>query len=256
MTQASAEDQSTESSRLGEMGFLQHLDELRLRLMRALGAVGVVFVLCLPIARSIYGFLAKPVTDALPAGEQLAFTRLMDPFLLYMKVSFLAALFLSAPFVLLELWLFIAPGLHAKERRYAVPFILFSSVFFIAGGAFAYYVVLPPACRFFINQGLDWGFQPVLTTRELLQFESRILLGMGAIFEMPILTFFLARFGLISGRFLLRNFKYAILIIFILAAILTPTPDMVTQSLFAAPMIVLYLLSIAVAAIFGKRQEP
>lgn len=254
MKQASAQGQPNEPSPVGQMSFLQHLDELRTRLLRAIIALVIVFALCLPIAKPVYEFLVLPVTDALPEGEQLAFTRLMDPFLLYMKVAFLAALFLAAPFVLLELWLFIAPGLYPKERRYAIPFILFSSIFFIAGGAFGYFVVLPPACRFFINQGLDWDFRPVLTTRELLQFESRILLGMGAIFEMPILTFFLARFGIVSGRFLIRHFKYAILIIFVLAAILTPTPDMVTQSLFAAPMIVLYLLSIVVASIFGRRE--
>lgn len=242
-------------AREGQMTFLQHLDELRTRLLRAIIAVVLCFLGCLTIAKPVYRFLVAPVTEFLPAGEPLAFTHLTDPFLLYMKVAFLTALFVSSPFVLLELWLFVAPGLYAKERRYAVPFIAFSSLFFIAGGIFGYYVVLPPACRFFIEQGLEWGFRPVLTVRELLSFESRILLGLGAVFEMPILTFFLARIGVVNHRFLLRHFKYAILIIFILAAILTPTPDMLTQSLFAAPMVVLYVLSIFVAYVFGRRER-
>jgi sec-independent protein translocase protein TatC len=237
-----------------EMTFLQHLEELRGRLLRALLGLGVGFVVCLGVARPVYGWLVRPVVDVLPEGERLAFTQLTDPFMLYMKVSFLTGVFLMAPYLVLQLWLFIAPGLYARERRYAVPFIVFSSLFFIGGGLFAYYVVLPPACKFFIEQGLDWDFRPVITARELLSFESKILLGMGVVFQMPILTFFLARMGLITTGFLLRKFKYAILIIFILAAILTPTPDIVTQSLFAAPMVVLYLLSILVTAVFGRKE--
>lgn len=238
----------------GEMTFLQHLEELRKRLIRALAGLVVGFLLCLTVARTVYGWLVRPVVEALPEGEKLAFTHLTDPFLLYMKVSFLTGIFLMAPYIVLQLWLFIAPGLYERERRYAVPFILFSSLFFIGGGLFAYYIVLPPACKFFIDRGLDWDFRPVITARELLSFESKILLGMGFVFQMPILTFFLAKLGIVTTGFLLRNFKYAILIIFILAAILTPTPDVVTQSLFAAPMVVLYLLSILVTAVFGRKE--
>jgi sec-independent protein translocase protein TatC len=239
----------------GEMSFLQHLDELRKRLMRAVIGVGVGFLVCLWPARTVYGYLVRPVVDHLPEGEKLAFIHLPDPFLLYMKVAFLTGIFLASPYVVIQLWLFIAPGLHPKERRYALPFIVFSSLFFIGGGLFAYYVVLPPACAFFIQQGLDWDFRPVITARELLSFESKIMLGMGAVFEMPILTFFLARLGIVTAGFLWRNFKYAILVIFILAAVLTPTPDIVTQSLFAAPMLVLYLLSLGVAAVFGRKES-
>ncbi len=238
----------------GEMTFLQHLEELRKRLIRAVAGLVVGFLLCLTVARTVYGWLVRPVVEVLPEGEKLAFTHLTDPFLLYMKVSFLVGIFLMAPYIVLQLWLFIAPGLYERERRYAVPVILFSSLFFIGGGFFAYYIVLPPACKFFIEQGLDWDFRPVITARELLSFESKILHGMGFVFQMPILTFFLAKLGIVTTGFLLRNFKYAILIIFILAAILTPTPDVVTQSLFAAPMVVLYLLSILVTAVFGRKE--
>jgi sec-independent protein translocase protein TatC len=238
----------------GEMTFLQHLEELRKRLIHVLVGLAVGFGACLVVARRVYGWLVRPVSDVLPEGEKLVFTRLPDTFLLHMKVAFLTGIFVAAPYIMLQLWLFIAPGLYERERRYAVPFILFSSLFFIGGGLFAYYVVLPPACNFFIRQGLDWDFRPVLTARELLSFESKILLGMGLVFQMPILTFFLARLGLVTTGFLLRHFKYAILVIFILAAILTPTPDVVTQSLFAAPMVVLYLLSILVTAVFGRKE--
>ena len=173
--------------------------------------------------------------------------------MLYMLVALLTALFLASPYVLTEVWLFISPGLYTKERGHALPFIVFTSLFFLGGGAFGYYVVLPPACRFFIEQGLNWDFRPVIMARELLGFESRILLGMGIVFEMPIMIFFLARMGLVTAGFLWKQFKYAVLIIFVLAAVLTPTPDVMTQSLFAAPMVVLYLLSIAVAAVFGRK---
>ena len=135
----------TEPSPRGQMTFLQHLDELRVRLIRAIVALVAVFLLCLSIAKPVYAFMVAPVLRYLPEGEKLAFTHLTDPFLLYMKVAFLTAIFLATPFILLEAWLFIAPGLYPRERRYAVPFVVFSSAFFMAGGLFGYYVVLPPA---------------------------------------------------------------------------------------------------------------
>ena len=235
------------------MTFLQHLEELRRRLIRSVLWMGLAFVAGLFLARDAYTLLVDPVTRYLPPGEKLAYTRLTDPFMLYMWVALVVAIFLAAPLVLMEVWLFIAPALYPRERRLAIPFILCSSLFFIGGGAFAYLVVLPPACEFFIRQGLDWDFEPVLTARELLGFEGKILLGMGFVFEMPIVTLFLARVGIVTASFLLQKLKYAVLIIFIVAAVLTPTPDMLTQTLFAAPMICLYLLSIGIAALFGKR---
>ena len=237
------------------MTFLQHLEELRRRLIRSVIWMGLAFVAGLFLAKDAYQLLVEPVTRYLPPGEKLAYTRLTDPFMLYMWVALVVAIFLAAPLVLMEVWLFIAPALYPRERRLAIPFILFSSLFFIGGGAFAYLVVLPPACQFFIQQGLDWDFEPVLTARELLGFEGKILLGMGVVFEMPIVTLFLARLGIVTARFLLQKLKYAVLIIFIVAAVLTPTPDMLTQTLFAAPMIGLYLVSVGVAALFGRRRE-
>jgi sec-independent protein translocase protein TatC len=238
----------------GQMTFLQHLEELRRRLMRSAVWLVVAFSISLFFARQTYAFIVAPVTRYLPSGDKLAFTHLTDPFMLYMWVAFVLAMFVGAPLVLMELWLFIAPALYPKERRFALPFVLFSTSFFVGGGAFGYYVVLPPACEFFIKQGLDWDFRPVLTARELLGFEGKLLLGMGLVFEMPILVLFLSRMGLVTSRFLLSKFKYAILAIFIIAAVLTPTPDMLTQTLFATPMVLLYLLSIGVAAVFGRKR--
>jgi sec-independent protein translocase protein TatC len=236
------------------MGFLEHLDELRRRLLWSLVAVGVAFALALTRARAILDFLLRPIRPYL-GNEKPVFLDLTEPFLLYMKVGFLASLFLAAPFVLYQIWAFIAPGLYPRERRYVVPFILFSTIFFVAGGAFGYYVGFPAAGRFLL--GIAGEFQPALRISSLFSFESKIILGMGLVFELPTVIYFLARLGLVTPGFLWRNFPYAVLVIFILAAVITPTPDVVTQCIFAAPMILLYLLGILVAYVFGRpRAEP
>jgi sec-independent protein translocase protein TatC len=234
---------------LPTMGFLEHLDELRKRLIRSLLAIGIAFALALTQARSILDFLLRPIQPYL-GDEKPVFMELTEPFILYMKVGFLASLFLSTPFVLYQIWAFVAPGLYPRERRYVFPFILFATTFFIAGGAFGYYVGFPTAARFLL--GIATDFRPALRVSSLFSFESKLILGMGLVFELPTVVYFLARLGLITPRFLWRNFQYAILIIFIVAAVITPTPDMVTQCVFAAPMIVLYLISILVAYLFGR----
>jgi len=234
---------------LPTMGFLEHLDELRSRLLWSLVAIGLAFALALTQAKTILEFLLRPIRPYLGA-EKPVFIDLTEPFLLYMKVGFLASLFLAAPFVLYQIWAFIAPGLYPRERRYVVPFILFATVFFVAGGAFGYSIGFPVACRFLL--GIAEGFQPALRISSLFAFESKIILGMALVFELPTVIYFLARLGLITPRFLWRNLPYAILIIFILAAVITPTPDVVTQCIFAVPMILLYLLGILVAYIFGR----
>jgi sec-independent protein translocase protein TatC len=230
------------------MSFLEHLDELRKRLLRAILAVTVAFLLSLFYARRILDFLLVPARPYL--GARPIFLEITEPFLLYMRVSFVAALFLSAPVVVYELWAFIAPGLYPRERRYALPFILFATVFFILGGAFGYYVGFPNACRFLMVVGED--FQPALRISSLFSFESKMIVGMGLVFELPTLIYLLSRLGLVTAAFLWRNFQYAVLIIFIVAAIITPTPDMVTQCIFAAPMIGLYLIGILIAHLFGR----
>lgn len=238
-----------------EMTFLEHLEDLRKRLWYAFLALLIGVVPGWIFHKEIYAILARPVTQYLPEGTKLAFTTLTAPFMLYMKISFLASLFLMSPFVFYQLWLFIAPGLYKKERKYVFPFVFFTTVFFIAGALFGYLFVFPWACRFFLAMGSD--FQPVLTVDQYFSFTLRILLGIAAVFELPTLVYFLSKLGIITAGWMVRNFKYAVLVVFILAAVITPTPDMVTQSLVAVPMLLLYGLSILIAFVVkrGKDRE-
>jgi len=238
---------------LHKMSFLEHLEELRKRLIVSIIAIFVAFLACWNFADRIYGKLQEPLIKVLPPGDKLAYTRLTAPFFLYMKVAFFAGLFLAAPVVLLQVWLFISPGLYKRERRYAAPFIIFASLFFILGGYFGFRVILPGTCAFFVETGKQ--FKQMITIDDYFSFASMIVLAAGAVFETPILIFFLARFGIVTPAFLLQKFKYAVVLAFIIAAIVTPTPDMVTQTALALPMIALYLLGIAVAFLFGKKHD-
>lgn len=236
-----------DETELPSMSFLDHLDELRRRIVYSVASLLVGFLICWSFAPRIFDILQQPVLQLLP-GESLAFTRLTAPFFLYMKVAFFSALFLAAPILLLQIWLFISPALYRRERRYAAPFILFGWLFFLAGGWFGYRNVLPMACSFFVEMGSQ--FQQVITIDDYLSFASKLIVGMGLVFETPILIFFLTRVGIVTPRFLMKNFKYAVLIIFIIAAIITPTPDMITQAALAVPMILLYLLGVGVSWLF------
>ncbi|HET7433075.1 MAG TPA: twin-arginine translocase subunit TatC [Thermoanaerobaculia bacterium] len=241
-------------SELPKMSFLDHLEELRKRLMISIAAVAVGFLLCWAFAERIFDKLQEPLARFLPPGDKLAYTRLTAPFFLYMKVAFFAGIFIAAPVVLLQLWLFIAPGLYKKERRLAAPFIIFASLFFIAGGYFGYRYLLPGTCGFFVETGKQ--FKQMVTVDDYFSFASTIILACGLVFETPILIFFLARLGIVTPAFLMQKFKYAVVLSFIIAAVVTPTPDMVTQSALAIPMIVLYLIGVAVAYLFGKKPDP
>jgi len=237
---------------LPKMTLLEHLDELRRRLGVALLAVFVGFLVCWYFAKDIFAWIARPLTQFLPAGDKLAFTGLIDPFMLYIKVALLAGIFVASPVVLFELWLFVAPGLYRRERRLLIPFLFFTTLFFVAGGYFGYAVAFPMVCRFLLQVGSD--FRQVITVNEYFSMASKVILGLGLVFEMPILILFLARIGVVTHKFLIRHFRYAVLAIFILAAVITPTPDIATQSVFAVPMILLYLLGVLVAWLFGKRR--
>jgi sec-independent protein translocase protein TatC len=236
---------------LPKMTFLDHLEELRKRLMVSLIAVAVGFFLCWSFAEPIFAVLQAPLTNFLPPGDKLAYTRLTAPFFLYMKVAFFAGLFVASPVVLLQLWLFIAPGLYKKERRLAVPFIVFGTVFFTLGGYFGYRYLLPATCSFFVETGKE--FKQMVTVDDYFSFASTIILASGVVFETPILIFFLARIGIVTPAFLLQKFKYAVVLSFVIAAIVTPTPDVVTQAALAVPMILLYLLGVGVAFLFAKK---
>jgi sec-independent protein translocase protein TatC len=238
---------------LPKMSFLDHLEELRKRLLVSFIAVGVGFLLCWAFAEKIFGKLQEPLTKFLPHGDKLAYTRLTAPFFLYMKVAFFAGLFVAAPVILFQLWLFIAPGLYKRERRLAAPFIIFGSIFFLLGGYFGYRFLLPATCSFFVETGKQ--FKQMVTVDDYFSFASMIILATGLVFETPILIFFLARMGIVTPAFLMQKFKYAVVLSFIVAAIVTPTPDMVTQSALAIPMILLYLIGVGVAYLFGKPIE-
>lgn len=238
---------------LPKMTFLDHLEELRRRLVISFIAVAVAFLACWAFAEPIFGFIQAPLTKFLPPGDKLAYTRLTAPFFLYMKVSFFTGLFVASPVLLLQLWLFVAPGLYKKERRLAAPFIIFGTIFFVLGGYFGYRFLLPATCSFFVETGKQ--FKQMVTVDDYFSFASTIILATGLVFETPILIFFLARLGIVTPAFLLQKFKYAVVLSFIIAAVITPTPDMVTQAALAIPMILLYLIGIGVAFLFGKKVE-
>lgn len=236
---------------LPKMTFLEHLEELRKRLIVSIVALGVAFLVCWNFADRIFGLLALPLSRFLAPGDKLVFTRLTEPFMLYMKVAFFAGIFLASPIILWQLWLFIAPGLYKRERRYAAPFIIMASLFFILGGYFGYRVLLPGTCAFFLETGKQ--FKQMIKADEFFSFASTIILATGLVFETPILIFFLARLGIVTPAFLMQKFKYAVVLAFIIAAVVTPTPDMVTQTALALPMIGLYALGIGIAYLFGKK---
>jgi sec-independent protein translocase protein TatC len=238
---------------LSKMSFLDHLEELRKRLMVSFIAVAVGFFACWAFAEPIFAKLQEPLAQFLPPGDKLAYTRLTAPFFLYMKVAFFAGLFVAAPVVLYQLWLFIAPGLYKKERRLAAPFIIFGSLFFLLGGYFGYRFLLPSTCSFFVETGKQ--FKQMITVDDYFSFASVIILACGLVFETPILIFFLARLGIVTPAFLMQKFKYAVVLAFVISAIVTPTPDMVTQAALAVPMILLYLIGVGVAWLFGKKVE-
>ncbi len=230
------------------MGFLDHLEELRRRLVYSLGAVAVGFFVCWGYRERIYAFMQKPIMDALRANgttDKLVYLNPIEPFNLYLKIAALAGLFLTSPFVLYQVWMFISPGLYRREKRYVVPFMVSTIALFAIGGYFGYRIVYPRALDFLID--FSKQFQPMITISEYTSLFLSIILGMGLVFEMPIIIFFLALMGIVSAGFMWKNFRYAILLIFIVAAIVTPTPDVLSMCIFAAPMVALYAVSIGIA---------
>jgi sec-independent protein translocase protein TatC len=227
------------------MSLLAHLDELRSRLLRALVGYGVAFVVCWSVSGPTLRFLLRPIREHLADGGDLVFLTVTEPFLVYVKAAGLLAVFVAAPYVLYQLWAFVAPGLYRRERRLVLPFLVFGSLFFLAGGAFGYYAATPQAARWLIELGQ--GYRANITLGSAFSFESRIILAMGAVFELPVLIYFLARIGVVGPRFLLRHFRVAVLVIAVAAAVLTPSGDVITMSIFVAPMVLLYLLGVVIA---------
>jgi sec-independent protein translocase protein TatC len=250
-------DRQNEAESMPTMGFLDHLEELRKRIVYSVMAVAVGTGLCWGYRERIYGVMQKPIMDALRAQhlpEKLVYLNPVDPFNLYLKISMLAGLFLTSPFVLYQVWMFISPGLYRNEKKYILPFMVSTITLFTLGGYFGYSIAYPRALDFFVVK-FNGQFQPMITINEYTQLFLSIVAGMGLIFELPILVFFLAFLGIMSPSFMIKNFRYAILVIFILAAIVTPTPDIVNMCVFAAPMLALYALSIGVAWVVHPEQR-
>lgn len=243
-----------EPETLAQMSLLQHLDELRKRIFHSLLGLVAAFALCWAFVGRIFEFLARPIERLLPEGEKLAFLGITDPFILYVKVALLGSVFLAAPWLMYQAWRFVSPGLYRRERLWAAPFIFFGTAFFLAGGAFAYYVAFPFAAEFLLAVGER--FQPVITIERYFRFLMTVILGLGVMFELPIFIFLLARIGIVTPGFLMRKFRWAVVIIFIVAALITPTPDVVNLCLFALPTIALYLLGVGAAALFPRRPPP
>ena len=238
------------------MGFLDHLEELRRRILYSIIAVAVGFFACWGYAEKIYEIMQRPIMVALRhngLAEKLVYLNPTEPFNLYIKVGAMAGLFVASPFVLYQIWLFISPGLYRHEKRYVMPFMFSTVGLFLAGGYFGYKLVYPQALEFLIGYGKQ--FQPMITIGEYTDLFLTIINGMGVIFEMPIQVFFLTLMGIVSAGWMWRNLRYSILVIFIIAAIVTPTTDILNMCIFAAPMVALYVVSITIAWLVHPKQR-
>jgi sec-independent protein translocase protein TatC len=240
----------------GTMPLTAHLEELRWRIVKAFVAVMITFVGCYWYSDLVFEFLTKPLIGVGDAHLQLIGTGITEAFFTRLKVSLIAAVFAASPAIFYQAWGFIAPGLVERERRTAIPFVLAATVFFVSGAAFCYILVFPVGYAFFLEEYANIGVAPQIRISEYLSFASRLLLAFGITFEMPVLTFFLARLGLVDHRMLIKWARYAVVVVFIVAAVLTPGPDVASQMLMAAPLLVLYVLSIGVAYLFGRRPKP
>jgi sec-independent protein translocase protein TatC len=231
--------------------FTAHLEELRKRLIVCFIAIGIGFGVAYFFKETLFDILIIPLVQAMGEGDKLIFTGLGEAFFTYLKVAFLAGVMAAAPVILYEFWMFVAPGLYSKERRVLLPIILLSTIFFLGGSLFGYFIVFPWGFKFLLGFATE-HIRPLPSMKEYFSFSAKMLLAFGAIFEMPLVITSLSRLGLISVDFLKKNRKYAILLFFIVAAILTP-PDVVTQIMMAVPLMALYELSIIGARIFARK---
>ena len=237
-----------------KMPLTAHLEELRWRIIRALIAVAVAFAATYGFADWLFAFLTHPLTGYESGPVELIGTGIPEAFFTKLKVSLIAALFLASPVIFHQFWQFVSPGLYQREKHYARPFVFFATLFFLLGATFCYVVVFPIGYAFFIAEYKTIGVAPAIRISEYLSFSSRMLLAFGVTFELPVVTFFLARIGLVTHRSMLGYARYALVVIFILAAILTPA-DVASQVLMAGPLALLYAISIGIAYLFGKQRQ-
>ena len=227
------------------MSFLEHLEELRQRLLRSIYSVILATGICFYFRDPIYAYLARPLTDALHMlnlPDKLVYTNPVDPFNLYIKLSIMAGIFLASPFILWQFWLFVSPGLYRHEKKYVWPFVFLTSGLFISGGFFAYELALPKALEFLVEFGHQ--FQPMVTINEYWDLAMSIMLGVGIVFELPVVILLLSIFGIVTPKFLIKNFRYAVLITAVAAAAIVPTNDMASIFVVWIPLVGLYILSI------------
>jgi sec-independent protein translocase protein TatC len=233
----------TERAELPGMSLMEHLEELRKRIVHSAIYLGLGFFIAFYFREGLYGFVQAPLTRM---GIKLNYTHPMDALNLYMQVALIGGAILASPFILYQVWLFIAPGLYQKEKRFVIPFMSATIGLFLAGASFGYFFVFPGALKILIF-GFGKKFNPMITIEDYTSLFLSIILGLGVSFELPILIFFLALFGIVSPKFLWKNIRYAILAVFVVAAIICPSPDPSTMCVYAIPMLALYVLGIGVA---------
>ncbi|ALV65123.1 twin-arginine translocase subunit TatC [Campylobacter fetus] len=230
-----------------------HLIELRKRLIISAFAVIVCFIICFNFWNPILAYMSAPLKAVLPAGSNIIFTQVAEPFFTAMKVAFFAGLLLALPVIFWQFWLFVAPGLYENEKKYVIPFVISATLMFLVGAAFCYYFVVPVGFHFLINFGGEL-FQALPSIGDYVGFFTKLIVAFGISFELPVVTFFLAKLGMIDDKALKGFFRYAIVIIFIFAAIMTP-PDVLSQFLLAIPLIALYALSIFIAKVVNPAKK-
>lgn len=236
------------------MGFFDHLEELRQRLIRSVLAVLIGFGICIAFGERVFSLLAAPITRLLPRDATLVFTGLPDPFFVYLKVAFICGMFLALPYCLYQLWLFVRPGLLERERELAFPFILVATLLFYLGAAFAYFIVFPAAFNFFLGYQTA-ELKPMISIKDYVSLTMLLMLAFGVVFETPLVVVFLGLLGVVDSGFLKRGRRYFVVLAFIIAAILTPTPDVVNQTIMAGPMILFYEIGIQVLVLFEKKRR-
>jgi len=244
------------ADQLGSMSFLQHLEELRRRILWSLVGIAAGFGICWRFADTIYAYMQTPIMDALHRNgldQKLVYLNPTEPFNMYLKIGLISGLFVASPWVLYQVWCFISPGLYRHEKKYVLPFMFSTVGLFLAGGLFGYKMVYPAALNFLIQYGKQ--FQPMITIGEYTDLFLTIIVGLGVIFELPIVVFFLSLMGIISAGWMWKNLRYSILVIFVIAAIVTPTTDIMNMCIFAAPMVALYLVSILIAWLANPKRR-
>ncbi len=233
--------------------FLGHLEELRKRFIRCAIAIGIGFAGAYYFSERLFQILVSPLKAVMPEGDHLIFTNLPEMFFAYLKVAFITGALAAAPFIFYELWMFVAPGLYRRERRYVIPFVVASTILFVGGALFGYFVVFPFGFKFFIGFSNDY-VKALPSVKQYFSFATKLLFAFGVVFELPVVIFFLTKMGAVTPELLRKKRKYAVLMTFVAGAILTP-PDVITQCMMAGPLLILYEISIMVSVLARKKKE-